>query len=287
MAKTKFSSNYVHDLLEQKYREYNTGSFIETDPVSIPHRFEKLQDIEIAAFWTSMLAWGNRTSIINSATKLFALMDNAPHQFMLQHQEQDLKRFLNFKHRTFNATDTLYFIEFFKSHYSKYNSLEDAFFKIDVRKQTSEIREKKMDVRNQKNVESHLIAFHRNFFALPDAPHRTRKHIATPERKSTCKRLNMFLRWMVRNDKNGVDFGLWKKIKPAQLLCPLDVHVERVARHLGLIERKQTDWQTVLELTENLKAFDAKDPVKYDFALFGLGVADNQFKQRKGLELLR
>ncbi len=272
MAKTKFSSNYVHDLLEEKYREYNANSFIETDPISIPHRFSKLQDIEIAAFWTSMLAWGNRTSIINSANKLFALMDDAPHQFMLQHQEQDLKRFLDFKHRTFNATDALYFIEFFKQHFSKFNSLEDAFLIPNV----------KSEFKNHNNVEQHLIAFHHNFFALPDAPHRTRKHIATPERKSTCKRLNMFLRWMVRKDKNGVDFGLWKKIKPAQLLCPLDVHVERVARHLGLIERKQTDWETVLELTENLKVFDAKDPVKYDFALFGLGVADSQFKPSRG-----
>jgi len=185
MAKAKFSSSYVHDLLEEKYREYNANSFIETDPISIPHRFQKLQDIEIAAFWTSMLAWGNRTSIINSANKLFELMDNAPNQFMLQHQESDLKLFLDFKHRTFNATDTLYFIEFFKQHYLKYNSLEDAFLETDSRNQRT-------DLRGQQNVEQHLIAFHHNFFALADAPHRTRKHIATPERKSTCKRLNIF-----------------------------------------------------------------------------------------------
>jgi uncharacterized protein (TIGR02757 family) len=271
MAKTGFSHNQIHHLLEQKYCEYNAKLFIETDPISIPHRFSKLQDVEIAAFWTAMLAWGNRTSIINSATKLFALMDNSPHQFILQHQDKDLKRLLGFKHRTFNATDTLYFVEFFKEHYSKHQSLEDGFL----------IQTKNTDIQKHQNTAAFLIAFHHHFFSLPDAPHRTKKHISTPERKSTCKRLNMFLRWMVRKDKNGVDFGLWKRIKPAQLLCPLDVHVERVARHLGLIERKQTDWQTVIELTENLKTFDAKDPVKYDFALFGLGVNQHQPKVDK------
>ena len=245
----------VFELLERKYREYNSSAFIDADPVSIPHRFSKLQDKEIIGFWVAMLAWGNRKSIITSGNKLVELMDGAPHDFVVNHQEHDLKRFLNFKHRTFNATDALYFIEFFKQHYSKYNSLEDAFIVGG-------------------NQENRLEAFHEYFFALEDAPHRTRKHIATPLRGSTCKRMNMFLRWMVRKDKYGVDFGLWKKIKPAQLYIPLDVHVDRTARKLGLITRKQTDWETVVELTENLKGFDPKDPVKYDFSLFGISVLD-------------
>lgn len=245
----------VYELLERKYKEYNSSAFIDTDPISIPHRFNKLQDKEIIGFWVAMLAWGNRKSIITSGNKLVELMDGAPHDFVLNHQEHDLKRFLNFKHRTFNATDALYFIEFFKQHYSHYNSLEDAFVSKGAKG-------------------SRLEAFHEYFFALEDAPQRTRKHIATPLRGSTCKRMNMFLRWMVRKDKHGVDFGLWKKIKPAELYIPLDVHVDRTARKLGLIKRRQTDWETVVELTENLKGFDAKDPVKYDFSLFGISVLD-------------
>jgi uncharacterized protein (TIGR02757 family) len=243
----------VYNLLEKKYKQYNSFEFIENDPISIPHRFSKPQDVEIAGFFSATIAWGNRKSIMNSGNRLMALMDNAPYNFIITHQEKDLKRFLDFKHRTFNATDLLYFIEFFKQYYAKHKSLEDAF---------------------ASNSGNRLENFHNLFFALEDSPPRTRKHVATPLRGSTCKRLNMFLRWMVRRDKNGVDFGLWKKIKPSELLLPLDVHVDRVARKLGLIRRKQTDWQTVLELTENLKTFDAKDPVKYDFALFGLGVLD-------------
>ncbi|MBL0309990.1 MAG: TIGR02757 family protein [Bacteroidetes bacterium] len=249
----------VYNLLERKFVEYNTRAFIEHDPVSVPHRFSKRQDIEIMAFWTAMLAWGNRKSIITSANRLIEMMDGAPHDFVLHHQEKDLKRILDFKHRTFNATDALYFIEFFKHYYSRHNSLEEVFSGI-------------QGFDKSKNLEKGMIAFHDIFFSLDEAPQRTRKHIATPLRKSTCKRMNMFLRWMVRKDKNGVDFGLWESIKPSQLLCPLDVHVERVARRLGLIIRKQTDWSTVLELTENLKTFDPNDPVKYDFALFGMGV---------------
>ncbi len=250
----------VYELLERKYKEYNSASFIAADPISVPHRFTKLQDIEIIGFWIAMLAWGNRKSIISSGNRLVELMDGAPHDFVLNHQDKDLKRFLDFKHRTFNATDALYFIEFFKQHYSRHESLEDAFLKQGIRK--------------SENQENRLTAYHEYFFSLEDAPHRTRKHIATPERGSTCKRMNMFLRWMVRKDKHGVDFGLWKKIKPAQLYIPLDVHVDRTARKLGLIRRKQTDWETVVELTENLKTFDPKDPVKYDFALFGISVLD-------------
>lgn len=191
-------------------------------------------------------------------------MDNSPYNFILNHNEKELKPLLQFKHRTFNATDVLYFVEFLKQHYSKFESLEDAFV----------FAKKKEE--NRSAAEVRLSNFHNYFFALPDAPNRTRKHIATPAKKSTCKRLNMFLRWMVRSDKSKVDFGIWKKIKPSELMCPLDVHVENVARQLCLINRKQRDWQTVVELTEALKEFDPKDPVKYDFALFGIGVSNKQ-----------
>jgi uncharacterized protein (TIGR02757 family) len=248
----------VHELLEQKYKEFNKPAFIENDPVTVPHRFTKKQDIEIAGFFAATLAWGQRVTIIRNTNRLMEWMDEAPHDFMLNHQEADLKKFLGFKHRTFNDTDLLYFIEFFKWFYAEHDSLEDAFVKSLSK--------------NSIHTGSALIGFHDLFFSLDDHPHRTKKHIPTPIRKSTCKRLNMYLRWMVRQDRSGVDFGIWKKIKPSQLLCPLDVHVERHARRLGLITRRQTDWQTVLELTDNLRRFDPTDPVKYDFALFGMGI---------------
>ncbi|MEZ4931430.1 MAG: TIGR02757 family protein [Saprospiraceae bacterium] len=247
-------------ILDECAEKYNHPRFIESDPICLPHRFSKKQDIEISAFWTAMLAWGQRKTIINKANELFEMMDNAPFDFIKNHKEEDRKPFLSFKHRTFQATDTLYFLEFLQWFYQRHDSLEDAFLK------------------NLKKGDEHigmaLEGFHELFFSLPDAPLRTKKHLSTPTSKSACKRLNMFLRWMVRQDDKGVDFGIWKKIKPAQLLIPLDVHVDRVARKFGLIERKQTDWLTVLELTEKLRQFDANDPVKYDFALFGLGVLE-------------
>ena len=184
------------------------------------------------------------------------LTDMQPHDFCLNEDLGRLKRLLNFKHRTFNPTDLLYFIEFLQYHYRRYNSLEAAFTKWG------------------NSVEQMLIGFHHYFFSLEHVPPRTKKHIATPEKKSNCKRLNMFLRWMVRNDANGVDFGLWRNISPSQLVCPVDVHVARVAKRLNLLQRKQTDWNAAIELTEQLKQLDPADPVKYDFALFGLGVID-------------
>lgn len=212
-------------------------------------------------FWVAMLAWGQRKTIINSAKKLVDLMDGAPYDFVINHKETDRKRFLDFKHRTFQPLDALYFLEFLQQYYKKNNSLETAFSQHLSPDSTT--------------VEQALTGFHELFFSLPDAPRRTQKHIATPSRKSSCKRLNMFLRWMVRKDNFGVDFGLWENISPSQLLIPLDVHVERVARRFGLLQRKQTDWLAVLELTENLRQFDPIDPVRYDFALFGLGVLEN------------
>ncbi|MFN2458710.1 MAG: TIGR02757 family protein [Chitinophagaceae bacterium] len=246
--------------LDQKVEEFNQPSFIASDPICIPHLFTKKQDVEIAGFFAAIFAWGNRTIIINKSKELMQLMDNAPHDFCLNHDLDGLKRLMGFKHRTFNTTDLLYFIEFFKYHYSHHNTLETAFTK--------------WMKRDDENIVNALNGFQQYFFSLPDVPVRTKKHIATPAKNSTCKRLNMFLRWMVRNDKTGVDFGIWKKINTGQLVAPIDVHVARVARKLQLLQRKQTDWQAALELTNNLKKFNPNDPVKYDFALFGLGVVE-------------
>lgn len=252
--------NTLKNFLDRKVEEYNQPSFLDKDPISIPHRFTAKQDIEIAGFFAAILAWGNRTTIIKKCTELMDLMDNAPYSFCKSPSAPSLKKIMHFKHRTFNGTDILYFIEFLRYHYSSHTSLEGAF--------TDGFN------REEKTVENALAYFHEYFFSLPDSPERTRKHIATPLKMSTCKRINMFLRWMVRNDKTGVDFGLWQNILPAQLICPVDVHVARVAKKLKLIKRKQTDWLTAVELTECLQKFDPLDPVKYDFALFGLGVTE-------------
>lgn len=251
--------NEVIQLLNHKYNEYNQPDFIPDDPICIPHQFSKKQDIEISGLFAATLAWGLRKTIINKCNELVNMMDNSPHDFILNHKPTDLKVFENFKHRTFNSTDTLYFIDFLQRHYSNNDSLESAFTKG-------------MKLGDE-TVENGLVYFQRYFFDDDFAPQRTRKHIATPARKSACKRINMMLRWFVRKN-DGVDFGIWENIKPDQLVCPLDVHVERVARRLKLITRKQTDWQTALELTQNLKKLDAQDPVKYDFALFGIGVME-------------
>lgn len=248
------------DFLNAKVAQYNQPGFITNDPICIPHLFTKKQDIEIMGFWAAMLAWGQRVTIINKCKELITLMDGAPHDFIINHQEQDLKRMLNFRHRTFNATDTLYFITFFKEWYTKYASLEAAFLPNANQQYVS--------------IEQALNHFRGVFFSLPDFPHRTQKHVSYPDSGSTCKRLNMFLRWMVRKDDKGVDFGIWNVLSPAQLICPLDLHVERVARKLGLITREQVDWKTAIELTTHLRNFDAADPVKYDFALFGLGIEE-------------
>ena len=248
------------DFLNSKVKEYNKSSFIKADPVCIPHLFTKKQDIEIAGFFAAIFAWGNRTTIINKSKELMQLMDNAPHDFCLHHTDNDLIKLLSFKHRTFNPTDLLYFVSFFNMHYSKHPTLETAFTKGMHKNDTT--------------IEGALNGFYNYFFSLNDVPARTLKHIASPNKNSSCKRLNMYLRWMVRKDKCGVDFGLWKNISPAQLVIPLDVHVARVARHFKLLHRKATDWQTAIELTNELKKMDAKDPAKYEFALFGLGVLE-------------
>ena len=241
--------------LDEMVEKYNNICFIENDPISIPHRYVKQQDIEIAGFFAAILAWGQRKIIINKCKELMLMMDDSPYDFILHHTANDLKHIEYFKHRTFNHIDLLHFISILKNHYQNNASLESAFIPADF----------------DGNIESALNYFRRYFFSIPHSE-RTKKHIAAPERKSACKRLNMFLRWMVRSNDKGVDFGVWKQIKSASLICPIDVHVNRVARYLRLINRKQTDWETAIELTNRLKEFDINDPVKYDFALFGLGV---------------
>lgn len=245
-------------LLNKKVDFYNQPSFIPADPVCIPHLFTKQQDIEIAGFFAAIFAWGNRTTIINKSKELMQLMNMQPYEFVLHHSASDLKKLRSFKHRTFTAEDLYHFIEFFQQHYSKHESLESAFFP-----------HKKMSVEEGLN-------YFKNYCFSTAHLKRTEKHVSSPQQKSSCKRLNMFLRWMVRKDDKGVDFGMWKNIKPKDLICPLDVHVSRVARQLGLLLRKQDDWEAAVELTQNLRSFDKNDPVKYDFALFSIGVIENK-----------
>jgi uncharacterized protein (TIGR02757 family) len=249
----------LKQLLDEKIALYNQPGFIEKDPISIPHAFSKKQDIEISGLFAAVLAWGNRTSIINNCKRLMDWMDNQPHDFIVNHKDTDLKPCVHFAHRTFNATDTLYFMELLQYHYRRSDSLEDAF-----------VPGKKY---NEETVEQALIHFHNYFFSI-EHPERTRKHISTPERGSACKRLNMYLRWMVRKDASGVDFGIWKKIKPAQLICPLDVHVARVAERLELLDNSKSNWANAVRLTEQLRVLNPKDPAVYDYALFGLGMAE-------------
>ncbi|PVX52541.1 uncharacterized protein (TIGR02757 family) [Balneicella halophila] len=247
----------LKEYLDNKVEKYNRVEFIENDPIVIPHGFSVLQDIEISGFFAAILAWGLRKTIINKCNELMQRMDNSPYDFIRNSTEQDSRQLLGFKHRTFNDTDLLYTVDFLKRHYAEHNSLESAFTLGGTMK-------------------TNLEKFHHSFFNTPYAPQRTRKHIATPERKSACKRLNMYMRWMVRHDNKGVDFGLWKTIKPKDLICPLDVHVGRTARFLGLLERTQDDWKAAMQLTQKLRFFDKNDPVKYDFALFGLSI-ENDF----------
>ena len=251
------------ELLESRVDYYNRPRFIESDPIFVPHQFTKLQDIEIAALMAAIFAWGQRKTIINKTIDFLARMDNTPHDFILNHTEKDLLAFNDFKHRTFNSVDAFNFIHFFRCHYSQENSLETAFY-----------RESACFKDSNEWMTSALIEFKRYFTSNVELKTRTLKHVASPLSNATCKRLNMFLRWMVRKDNRGVDFGLWSKFSPSQLLCPLDIHVNRVSRKIGLLKREQNDFKSVLELSENLKLLDAKDPAKYDFALFSLGIKE-------------
>lgn len=249
----------LKSFLDEWADRFNNPGFIVHDPITIPHRFSRKQDIEISGFFAAIMAWGNRTTIIKKCSDLLERMGNAPYDFIRNSGHHDLRQLEGFVHRTLNDTDVLFLVEFLRTWYAQHDSLEEAFTKGLERTDSS--------------VQKGLEGFYEFVFQGEDVPDRTRKHIATPARKSACKRLNMFLRWMVRVDDRGVDFGIWNKISPSQLVCPLDVHVHRVATELHLLDRTQTDWKSAIELTEHLKAFDPVDPVRYDYALFGLGVS--------------
>ena len=246
----------VKELLDEKYFQFNTTTFIETDPISIPHRFSKKEDIEIASLLVATIAWGQRVSIINNGNKLMRLMNDEPHDFIMNFSKKDAVRFNDFVHRTFNATDCVFFLNALKAIYTKHEGLENVF--------------SRNGVKNEPDVKNAITGFRETFLKITHQS-RSEKHISNPSAKSSAKRLCMFLRWMVRKDKHGVDFGIWKTIKPQQLCLPLDVHTGNVSRKLGLLTRTQNDWQAVEEITSVLRQFDPKDPVKYDFSLFGLG----------------
>jgi uncharacterized protein (TIGR02757 family) len=246
----------LFELLEEKASFYNNPEFIETDPISIPHLFSKKEDVEIAGFLAATLAWGQRITIINKSRELIIRMDNAPYDFVLNSSEKEIGSLSSFVHRTFQGDDCMSFIQALQNIYRHHGGLEATFnngYKVNC------------------SIKESISLFREVFFSFEHL-HRTRKHVPDPQKGSAAKRINMFLRWMVRSDKKGVDFGIWKSFKTSDLLCPLDLHSGKVARRLGLLERKNDDWQAVEELTANLRTFDPVDPVKYDFALFGTGV---------------
>jgi len=252
----KLSKSELKSFLDEKYDLYNRETFIETDPIQIPKAFSKKEDIEIASFLASTIAWGQRPTIIKNANKLMQWMDQAPHDFILNAEESDLGIFAEFKHRTFNGEDAMFFIQALQNIYKNHGGLEAVFSN---------------PIKDGGDAKDSIAYFREIFFSI-DHPQRTEKHVSNVLKKSSAKRLNMFLRWMVRNDKRNVDFGIWTKMSPAHLYLPLDVHTGRVGRKLNLLNRKQDDWPAVDEITNSLRLLDPKDPVKYDFALFGLGI---------------
>ena len=243
----------LKDLLEHKFNLYNSTNFIIEDPISIPHAYNQKEDIEIISFLISIISWGNRKSIIKSGNKLTEILGSSPIDFIMRFKERDLKK-IDFVHRTFNKFDLIYFLKSLKNIYKNHDGLENVFSKN----------------LNDEFMYNNISNFRKIFFSFYHEK-RTEKHISNPKKNSACKRINMFLRWMVRND-GVVDFGIWKKIKPSMLSCPLDVHTANIGRKLNLISRKQNDLKTVLELDQKLRLFDKNDPVKYDYALFGMGV---------------
>lgn len=245
----------LKSFLDFKVEQYNTPEFIESDPIQIPHLFSKKEDVEIAGFLTATIAWGNRKSILKNATTLMELMDNSPYDFVMNHRDKDLDFLENFVHRTFNGGDLQYFVQSLKNIYSLHNGLEGVFNKY----------------AEKDSLQRSIFQFKKVFFELPHLP-RTEKHVSDPMKNSAAKRINMYLRWMIRSDAAKVDFGIWNQLNAAQLSCPLDVHSGNTARKLGLLKRKQNDAKALAELDKSLRKLDPKDPVKYDFALFGLGV---------------
>ncbi len=251
----ELSKKDLKDFLDLKVETYNNKKFVESDPIQIPHSYSKKEDIEIAGFLSATIAWGSRSMIIKNSKKMMEIMENTPYDFVLNHSKKELKSINSFVHRTFNSIDFQYFITSLQNIYKNHKGLESML----------------KPTKNDTNYQNSIANFKAIFFELPHQV-RTEKHISNPLKNSAAKRIHMFLRWMVRNDSRGVDFGLWETHSPALLSCPLDVHSGNVARKLGLLNRKQNDWKAVFELDSKLREFDKNDPVKYDFALFGLGV---------------
>lgn len=251
----KLKRSELKPFLDEKVHLYNNPKFIESDPIQVPHQFSKKEDIEIAGFLTATIAWGNRKSIITNANKMMELLDQSPYEFVMQHQDADLEVLQSFVHRTFNGDDFIQFIKSLQHIYKDHHGLEAVFAKH----------------AEPNSLQQGIHAFKTLFFDIPHLE-RTKKHVSDPLKNSAAKRINMYLRWMVRKDNAGVDFGIWDSLSPAQLSCPLDVHSGNVARQLGLLKRKQNDAKALAELDKNLRKLDPDDPVKYDFALFGLGV---------------
>jgi uncharacterized protein (TIGR02757 family) len=254
-------SENIQSFLDQKVIQFNRSAFIQTDPIQVPALFDTKENIEIAGFLAATLAWGQRPTIIRNAINLVTLMDNNPIVFLLNSQEEDWDIFLNFKHRTFNGTDCIFFMKALRNIYLNHGGLEQVFT---------------IGYQIENSIFSALVYFRKIFFEL-EHDHRTEKHVSDVQKGAAAKRLNMFLRWMIRSDKAGVDFGIWKQIPSAVLMLPLDVHTGNVARKLELLTRTQNDWRAVEEITANLREFDPEDPIKYDFALFGLGVFEKSF----------
>ena len=254
----KLNRSELKEFLDQRVDCYNKPAFIGLDPVSIPHRFALKEDIEISGFLAATIAWGNRVAILNSSNRMMSIMGNAPYDFVVNHRDGDLKGIDGCMHRTFFAEDFIYFIEALKYIYQEKGGMEAIF----------------SHYRTPDSMQPAIHEFRRIFFELPHNS-RTERHVSDPYKGSAAKKINMFLRWMVRKDDRGVDFGLWKSIPPSVLSCPLDVHSGNVARRLGLLTRKQNDAKAVAELDGNLRAMDPADPVRYDFALFGLGVFEH------------
>ncbi len=246
----------IKTLLNLKYNQFNNKEFINSDPIQIPHKFSQKENIELAAFLTSIIAWGNRKMIINNANKMMALLDNNPIDFIKNATAKDIDNLTNFKHRTFNEIDFRFFISSLQNIYKNHGGLENVFAN---------------GYNTNLTVKNAIIHFREIFFSIP-FPERTTKHIANVQKNSAAKRINMFLMWLVRNDNMGVHFGIWKKIPASALMLPIDVHTGNSARNLGLTTRKQNDWKTVEEVTNKLRKLDQNDPIKYDFALFGLDI---------------
>lgn len=248
----------LKEFLDKKVELYNHPRFIESDPIQIPHAFQRKEDIEIAAFLVAVIAWGNRKMIIKNGWQLMEYLDHSPYEFVVNHQSSDLSKIESFVHRTFNGTDAITFIKALKHIYQCHGGLENVF----------------ANHQESTTLQPAISAFKKVFFEIEHLK-RAEKHLSDPLQQSAAKRINMFLRWMVRKDNCGVDFGIWKSLQPSQLSCPLDVHSGNVARKLNLLTRKQNDGKALAELDEQLRLLDPIDPVKYDFALFGLGVFEH------------